>query len=149
MNMTVVDSMISSDQRHGLLLEFANDEVGAKLIFEDDCKTGYAYLIVDDKTVGDVWLYNVCAPPKHPEWSDPESMPFANAAEFTTEEEFSPIVNSSEIAVEWDVDLSGLREVALILRGQMHAILRPGAKPGWCRLASKQSPLARPLNESH
>ena len=147
--MTVVDSMTWNDKEKGLLLEFTNDEVGAKLIFDDDGKTAYAYLVVDEKTVGDVWLYNVCETPDRPEWSALENMPFANAADFVTEEEFSPIVDSREISVEWEVENACIRQVVLNLRGQRHAVLRPGAKPGWCRLAEKQSPVARPLNEPH
>ena len=130
-----------------MLLEYWNDELGAKVVFDDDGKTGYAYLIVGEKVVGDVWLYNVGESPQNPEWPDRDKMPFANPAGFASEERFEPIRDPNEIAVEWIVDSDGLSQVRVSLKGLEHALLRPGAKPGWCRLAVKPSPVAKPLND--
>lgn len=131
-----------------MLLEFRNDELEAKVVFDDDGKTGYAYLIVGEKVVGDVWLYNVGEPPQRPEWPERDKMPFANPAGFVSKEDFEPIVDPDEIAVDWEGGSGGLPQVSIFLKGTKHALLRPGAKPGWCRLAIKPSPVAKPLDEA-
>ena len=33
----------------------------------------------------------------------------------------------------------------VLIRGQLHATLAPGTKPGWCKLAAKDGPLASVL----
>lgn len=132
-----------------LLLEYRNDDAGAKLVFDDDGKTAYAYLIVGEKVAGDVWLYNVCESPQKPEWSDRDKMPFANPVGFASEEKFEPIANPADIVLEWEVGSDGLPQVSVFLKGTRHALLRPGAKPGWCRLAANPSPIAKPLNEAN
>lgn len=131
-----------------MLLEYRNNESGAKVVFDDDGKTGYAYLIIEEKMVSDVWLYNVGEPPSHPEWPDRDKMPFSNPAEFVSGEKFDPLNEPGEIALNWQTDSNGLQRVIVTLRGIVHAVLQPGAKPGWCRLAVKTSPIARPLNEA-
>lgn len=132
----------------GLLLEYRHDALGAKLVFDDDDKAAYAYLKFGDKIVGDVWLYNVAPSPRKPEWQAPDGgdkMPFANPAGFASEESFRPITDPSEIALDWEGGPDSLNQVSISLRGQKHAVIRPGAKPGWCRLAAKPGPLANPL----
>ena len=134
----------------GLLLEYRHDAIGAKLVFDDDDKAAYAYLKLGDKIIGDVWLYNVVPIPRTPEWQESDrrdKMPFANPAGFALEESFRPVTDPAEIALDWEVGLDGLRQVSIFLRGQRHAVVRPGAKPGWCRLAAKPGPLANPLVE--
>lgn len=131
-----------------ILLEYCCDELGCKVIIDDDGKTGYAYLIVDEEMVSDVWLYNVGLPPQIPEWADWDNLPFANSVEFTLQEHFDSIHDATEISLRWEVGQGGFWQVYISLRGVEHAILRPGAKPGWCRLAVKESPIARPLNEA-
>jgi hypothetical protein len=134
----------------GLLLEYRHDALGAKLIFDDDDKTAYAYLKLGDDIVGDVWLYNVVSAPRNPEWQEPDGrdkMPFANPAGFALEEAFRPITDSGEIVLDWEVGSGGLKQVWIFLRGKKHAVIRPGGKPGSCRLAAKPGPLANPLIE--
>ena len=130
-----------------MLFRFVNDRANAEVVFEDDGKTAYAYLIVNEAIVGDVWLYNVCKAPAIPEWTDRESCPFANPLDFVLEDDFRPLTDSDEIAVDWDLESTSVQQVTITLRGKKHALLRPGSKPGWCRLAAKASPVARPLDE--
>ena len=118
----------------GLLLEYRHDAIGAKLVFDDDDKAAYAYLKLGDTIVGDVWLYNVVAPPRTPEWQDPDGrdkMPFANPAGFASEESFRSITDPAEIALDWEAGPDGLKQVSIFLRGQKHAVIPPGTKPGW------------------
>jgi hypothetical protein len=131
-----------------ILLEYCHGELGCKVIIDDDGKTGYAYLIVGEEMVSDVWLYNVGSPSKIPEWTDCDNLPFANSVDCTLQEHFDSIHDATEISLDWEVRGGGLWQVCISLRGVEHAILRPGAKPGWCRLAVKESPIARPLNEA-
>jgi hypothetical protein len=131
-----------------MLLKYQNDEAGATLVFDDNGKAAYAYLIVNKEVVSDVWLYNVGEPPQKQEWLDRKKLPFANPYCFVFEETFEPINDPDEIGVSWVVGSDGLRQVSVSLRGQEHVILRPGTKPGWCRLAAKTSPIAKPLNEA-
>lgn len=131
-----------------MLLEYRNDDIGAKVIIDDDGKTCYAYLLINEEIVSDVWLYNVGEPPQNPEWLDQNKMPFTNPAGFASTETFEPISDLSEISLDWNSDSSQLRQLDIFLRGKKHAVLRPNAKPGWCRLASKGSPVARPLHEA-
>jgi hypothetical protein len=133
----------------GLLLEFRHEALGAKLVFDDDDKAAYAYLKVGDTVVGDVWLYNVVAAPREPEWQQPDGrnrMPFANPADFASKESFRPITDADEIRLDWEAGPDGLKQVSIFLRGQRHAVICPGAKPGWCRLAATPSPVAKPLH---
>lgn len=131
-----------------MLLQYVNDEVGAKVVFDDDDKAGYVYLLIGEQVVGDVWLYNVVEAPQIPEWTNLENMPFANPVGFASEERFEPINDPAEIALDWVVKSGSLWQVRVILRGMEHALLRAGGKPGWCRLAAKASPIAKPLNEA-
>lgn len=117
------------------------------LILEDDGKVAYAYLLVDGVISGDVWLYNVSDAPEDPEWHDPDRLPFLNPRRFVDEEIFEPINNMDSVTVKWH-DGPGGRQATLELNGRTHAILRPGSKPGWCRLAVRANALARPLREA-
>ena len=129
-----------------IFLDYLNDRLGSRLVIEDDDRTCYAYLIVDGEIVSDVWLYNVGAVPDSAEWSEPRSAPFANPYQMTVGEDFEPLVSSSEVEIVWPDQDFAAAKVEVVLRGQRHALLKPGAKPGWCRLASKPSPLAIPLD---
>jgi hypothetical protein len=49
-----------------------------------------------------------------------------------------------EIMVHWK-DNQTLTEVKIYLQDELLAMLRPGAKPGWCVNALKDGPLAKVL----
>lgn len=136
-----------NERQSEVLLEYRNQELDAKLVIDDDGKVAYAYLIVEDSIVSDVWLYNVGDPPEGPEWPDPEKMPFSNPAEFVSNEMFAPLAGADEISLSWESRSAHVQQVTITLRGQVHAILRPGSKPGWCRLSAKASPIGRPIDE--
>jgi hypothetical protein len=129
--------------------EYRNCAAGAKVVFDDDGKTGYAYLIVDERIVSDVWLYNVGQPPRSAEWPDRAKMPFANPADCVLQVPFEPVTDPGDITCDWLIGPQGLRQVNVIVYGIQHAIMRPGVKPGWCRLAARASPIARPLSDAN
>ncbi|AIE87465.1 hypothetical protein [Fimbriimonas ginsengisoli] len=129
-----------------VLFKYVSDW-GDSLVIEDDDRCGYAYLLVDGKFVSDVWLYNAIPPPERPEWELENArnlLPFANSVGFVRGEIFEPLTSSSEIFVSWG-ELGDKLEAAIHLRGKYHALLREGEKPGYCRLAAKDGPLAKTL----
>lgn len=130
-----------------MLIEFKDPSERTKVIFEDDGKVAYAYLLVEGVISGDVWLYNVSDTPEEPEGRDPDQLPFLNSRRFVEEEIFEPIDDRNDVVVIWH-DCPEGRQATLELKGRVHAILRPNSKPGWCRLAVRASSLARPLSEA-
>jgi len=120
---------------------------GHAAVFEDDGKVAYAYLLEEGRIVADVWLYNRAAAPETPEWRDPTAAPFANPRGFASDEHFAPVADESEVEFSWSDGPDEQTVLRVIIRGEYHARLVPGSKPGWCRLAIKNGPLALPLRE--
>jgi hypothetical protein len=128
-----------------MLIERDNGATGYSAVFEDDGKVAYAYLLEDGRIVADVWLYNRAAAPEAPEWRDRSKAPFLNPRGFTSEVPFLPPANESEVEFCWSRDAQGQITLHVLIRGQLHATLAPGTKPGWCKLAAKDGPLASVL----
>ena len=118
-------------------------------VFEDNGTVAYAYLLVDNKIAGDVWLYNDGDPPDSHPWADRSSRPpFANPKEFVRTDRFQVVQTSDEVRFNWEYAGDGaVIGVQVWIREQLHARITPGSKPGWCRLAGKDSPVARRLHE--
>jgi hypothetical protein len=114
-------------------------------VFDDDGRVAYAYLLKQDEIVSDVWLYNHCSAPKVPEWSDRSKAPFANPEEFAKNDRFRPVRAADDVALVWVRNKRELAAVEVWVRGELHARLVSGVKPGWCRLALKDGPLAKVL----
>ncbi len=136
----------STRDREPLLVEDHDPDSDYSAVFEDDGKTAYVYLTNGGKIVGDVWLYNHAEPPAEPEWEDPSKMPFANSKEFVSNELFSPVADASEVNFDWTHQGDSLT-LRLGIRGEPFAVLTPGSKPGWSKLAIKDGPLALRLKE--
>jgi len=115
------------------------------VIVEDDGKVAYAYLREGDKIVADVWLYNRNPALESPEWKDQNKAPFANPASEAYDNDQPPLTTTDELSCRWNEEDGP--SVIVIIRGQPWALLCPGAKPGWCRLARQAGPLARPIAE--
>ena len=128
-----------------MLIERDNGATGYSGVFEDDGNVAYAYLLDNGRIVADVWLYNRAATPESPEWRDRSKAPFLNPRGFTSEVPFLPPANESEVEFGWSKDAEGQTTLRVRIRGQCHALLRPGSKPGWCKLAAKDGPLASVL----
>jgi hypothetical protein len=125
----------------GFLARFEDPMSGRAVILEDDNRVAYAYLMMGETIVSDVWLYNVAAAPDTPEWSDASKMPFLNPSVYCSKDASLPRLNK-EVVVEcaW-TDAA----VDVFLNDILAARLAEGAKPGWSRLAIKKGPLALPL----
>lgn len=116
------------------------------VVVEDDGDVAYAYLQDSDAIVGDVWLYNRGQTPEQPPCREgPSKMPFLNPSAFSRDV-LEPITTETEVTLEWEFDHDGvLTRARLFIRDELVAVLAPGAKPGWCRNAAKDGPLARVL----
>jgi hypothetical protein len=117
-----------------------------KLTFDDDGKVAYAYLKKGNAIVGDVWLYNRCPTPEVPEWKDRTKLPFANCKAYMREEGYlTKPVALDDIRVEWQY--AGEVPTAWVyLFGELTALVGVGDKPGCCRYASRDGPLAKVLS---
>lgn len=120
---------------------------GDEVVIEDDGRVCYAYLYVNETIVSDVWLYNGAIAPDIPEWYFPDAkdiMPFRNPKAYISEIPFPPIESEHEIRIVFG-ELGDKLEAAIHIRGQFHALLREGDKPGYCSLALEDGPLAKHL----
>ena len=131
-----------SDDHPRMLLKQANSDTGYSAVFEDDGRVAYAYLLNENRIVSDVWLYNRIAAPQEPEWRDRSKAPFANPQGFAASEPFPPVASEAEVAFAWSRGTEGQVILRVFIRGSYHAALVPGRKPGWCRLALRDGPLA-------
>ena len=114
------------------------------IVIEDDGRVCYAYLLQDDKIIGDIWLYNQSDAPSKTEWRR-EDMPFLNPREFLKDGiVLKPITSDKEIGLEWVFsDKSGvLDQVRIFIHGLLTAIVKPDSKPGWSVNVVKDGPLA-------
>lgn len=123
------------------LLRFNGDE-GQALVVEDDGRVAYAYLMVDERVAGDVWLYNRVATPTSIDWRNKEELPFLNPEKYALESNGFTIDSSSDCSCQWTPN-----QVDLLVGGVWVARLKVGAKPGWSFLARIPGPLARPIAE--
>ena len=62
----------------GVFVQARHPEAELAVVFEDDGRTAYGYLLRDSKIVADVWIYNRGPAPEQPEWTDRERAPFRN-----------------------------------------------------------------------
>jgi hypothetical protein len=129
------------------LLRFDNPTKEFSVVIEDNDKVAYAYLLKNEQVVGDVWLYNCGPAPDEPEWRDRSKMPFANPRGFASSSTARRINEPDTVRVTWVEGNGELDRVELSIEDQSVAILAPGAKPGWCRNAMKDGPLAKTLAE--
>lgn len=104
----------------------------------------YAYFLRDEKIVGDVWLYNFGHSPVAPPWLEPNAqsrMPFANAEAFCDQAGFDTSVDADEVECEFDREIDP-HMARIFIRGTLHAVVGSKMKPGRCRLATRDGPVA-------
>lgn len=127
--------------------EEANDGSGHSVIFEDDGRVAYVYLLDElQNIVSDAWVYNHNQATVQPEWGDKLKIPFANPSDFVRDDvQCPPVTDQSELMIEWQITTSKKPRVRLYIRDELFAVLEPGDKPGQSLLAAKNGPLARIL----
>ncbi len=130
--------------------KFVDPESGYALVFEDDGRVAYAYLLDPlGEIASDVWLYNRGPTPAEPEWQRRELAPYANPAGYCVlHEDFRPVDDIAEVAVEWGTADDGTVKADVYLRNELFGIVSQGVEPGWSRFALKDGPLANVLPEA-
>lgn len=130
---------------NGIMVDFISPCGEFRLTFDDDGKVAYAYLKKGTTIVADVWVYKRCPTPEKPDWTDRHNLPFSNCKEFVTNEgHFDKAVALDDIRVEWQY-LGGQQRALVYLFNGLVAIVGVNDKPGYCRFASKDGPLAKVL----
>ena len=128
------------------LIKFQQEGSDFSVVIDDDGKVAYAYLMNKTGIVGDVWLYNCGPAPMKPEWTDPTKAPFANPKSYISEKPFAPVTNDADFEVQWSAPGRSPQTVRILIRNKLHAWLTVGSRPGWCRLAKRDGPLALVLS---
>jgi hypothetical protein len=122
----------------------ANDDPCSdfSVVFEDDGRVAWAYLLKSKKIVTDVWLYNHGAAPAAIE---PDRPP-RNPAPFASAELARAVERGEEVSFRWLHEDPSLEiGVEVLVRGLLFARLTPGVKPGWARMALQDGPCAKVL----
>lgn len=129
-----------------MLVEATDPGSRLTALFEDDGRTGYAYILESGKIVADVWVYNHGEPPSEPEWDDRTTAPFRNPRAFVRPQPVEPARTPADVRLAWTAATgTSPPSVSVELQGALYARLVPGAKPGWARLAATDGPLAKVL----
>lgn len=115
------------------------------LVIEDDDKVAYAYLLKNEKLVGDVWLYNRTDTPDLPEWHNQDKAPFANPKEYSDQPAIIPILTEDDISLNWNFEKLNFKNVEIVYKDTLIARLCDDSKPGWCIWVKKNGPLAKVL----
>ena len=138
----MADDDASDDDGPGFVVAFDDDPSGRRIVIEDDGETVYAYVLVGGRIVGDVWLTNRQPAPTSADWRDPTSLPFAHKPALIDDAEAAglPLRSPDQLSVRWDA-----RGADVFIDDAHVARLEPGARPGWCRFVTADSPLARKL----
>ncbi|WP_105375094.1 hypothetical protein [Neorhizobium huautlense] len=128
-----------------LIAEVIDPVSGSRVVFEDDGRVAYAYLLSSEGEItSDVWLYNRSPTPKKATWHDRKAAPFLNPAEFVrTDIAFALPEHPADIMVVWDVIEKPNVSLCIHIHEELVGILATGSKPGWSLLAANDGPLAR------
>lgn len=123
-----------------VLLRYNEPGTGRAVVLDDDGRVAYAYLLDREAVVSDVWLYNVTDTPNVVDWNDESQMPFLNPQNLCKAEAVPRLSRQSPVNCIWTKE-----GVDVVINDVLMARLKPGAKPGWSRLARLPGPLANPL----
>ena len=134
--------MVSTKKTTTLI--FNDDQTGQRVVVEDNGRVAYAYLLVRQEIVSDVWLYNVAPTPRIPPWASEEgreNMPFLNPEPYVLEERGIGRAKAGNVLCRW-----GQNAVDIEIDGIWAARLQQGVRPGWSYLAGRDGPLALRLD---
>ena len=121
---------------------------GMAIDVDDDNNVAYAYFLKNGEITGYVWLYN------HKNWTpNPWNAPTdrngspTNIEGYFNDDGFRPIESQDEVEVLWDMHY-GFVHAAVYVRGSLLGIVADQLMPGWSRLATRDSPVAIPLDSA-
>lgn len=115
------------------------------VVIEDDGRVAYGYLLHNGEIIGDVWLYNCIEPKSPPDWNDFARMPFQNGRDFVNPLSQIRFQDQAAIAVQWVTDSEAGPHASILYQKELVAEIYPHSKPGRCRAAAKDGPLAKTL----
>lgn len=135
--------MASDEPQPGVFTEARMFGYDFTAVFDDNGRVAYAFLCYQEDIITDVWLYNVLPAPDKVGLDAP---PHLNGKAHIKPDTFPRIQAASEVEFRWNTpgDIKTLY-VDVYLRGELHARLKPDEQPGWCRLATEDTDLARVL----
>jgi hypothetical protein len=130
-----------------MVVEHKHPTLPITLTFEDDGRTGYAYLVrAPEGIVADVWVYNAGDAPEENDWEDVSLAPFRNSKSYVSHTGLFQLPDQvSDVKVNWFTADDGRVGGSLLIRGKVVAKLLEGDKPGMSLMASRDGPVARVL----
>lgn len=133
------------DYSESYILESSDRESGLLGRFEDNGRVAYLYLLEEERIIGEVWVYNRAPAHSGPNCDDLVKGLPVNPDGYASTEPFPPIESLNDLQFWWSGDAEHEAKLTLALRGEVLAVLVPGARPGWSRQAIRDGPLARVL----
>ncbi len=127
-----------------LRYRFAESEYSA--VIEDDGRVAYGYLLLDGKILGDVWLYNRVDAPAENQWRRPARMPFLNSRDYIDLASHVRFDDQTAIRMQWIEESEDGPHATIYYHSEIVAKIYVHSKPGRCRAAAKDGPLARVLS---
>lgn len=125
--------------------EFKASNSHYSVIFDEDHKVAYAYLLKSGAIISDVWLYNLVKAPEEPEWTDFKNAPFLNPPNYVRNSVQIPKPTCiNDVTVMWEHN-ENLVTANIFIRATRFATLNSWEKPGRCLFAAKDGPLAKVL----
>ena len=116
------------------------------VIIEIDGKTCYAYLLKDQRIIGDVWLYNNIDTPNNVDWYDKSGMPFLNPRAYAIDAPIFIITSPEDVNLKWTFkEYCRLEKVEIYIKNTLVAVMNENSKPGWSINAKVDGPLAKVL----
>lgn len=130
-----------------MMIEIKHPTLPVTVMFEDDGRTGYAYLIRDPGgIVADVWIYNVVDTPDVNDWNDLSLAPFRNSKSYSKKiRPFQLPSQLSDVEMDWSSTDDGRAGGSIFICGILVAALFEGDQPGRSLMASRDGPVARVL----
>lgn len=116
------------------------------VIFEDDGRVAYCYMMKSGDIISDVWLYNRAKTPTVYPWKTNELPPYLNPKDFCLEINRELPKSVSDVDIRWKTDSDNNVFAFVIILGSLFSILSSNEKPGRALFAAQSGPLARPLD---
>jgi hypothetical protein len=137
-----------SDENGGIWFVYEHPS-GAAVGIEIDDRGAHAYFRQGGAIKGDVWLFNVREVLPRGRGDLTKGSAPANPEEYAGENSTISDANKEDFWLEWinSTDGRSLPTALIYFRGQLHAVVGSGMRPGFCRFAREAGPIARPLDD--
>lgn len=117
------------------------------VVIDGDTKVVYAYLLLGEEIITDVWLYNLGENPETIDWNNEDEEPLQLPKKHLLEDKLiDPVTEEEEVKCKWKRK-DGALEVRIYIRGEYIALLKPGSSLGWSTLVKADTSLAKKLGD--